>query len=97
MMRSKPFYIVVIVLYLMSPFFIYRYAVFNAARQEQANIESGIINTSSSAMAEQVNEDDEINQQANELKLEGYGYLGGAVFLVVCPTFMLMFRRRIII
>lgn len=95
-MRPKLFYIIVTLLYLTAPYFIHEYVSYNAVKQDQANIESGIVNTSSTVMADQISQQEEIDRQEEDLKFQSYGYLGAAVFLVLCPTFMLMFRRRII-
>lgn len=96
-MRPKLFYIIVVLLYLSAPYFVHEYMAFNAVKQDQASIESGIVNTSSTVMADQISQQEEIDRQEQDLKFQSYGYLGASIFLVLCPTFMLFFRRRIII
>ena len=94
-MRPKFFYAVIVFLYMMSPYFIYEYRSFSAIKQDQASLESGILNSDPDSADGDYIQQQQINSEEQNLRLQSYGYLGGAVFLILCPTIMLFYRRRI--
>jgi hypothetical protein len=92
-MRPVVFYTLVIILYLASSYFVYEYINYSSVSEDSARIESGIVNAGPSGQGGDV---DTMQQQEENIRLEGYGYLGGAVLFILGPTFLLLFRHRLI-
>jgi hypothetical protein len=93
-MRSKVFFSVIVALYLVAPYFIYKYVSFNAIKEDALKVESGIANMSAPATLEQMNEREIFDEEQNNLTLQSYGYLAGGAVSIICPTILLLFRRR---
>ena len=96
-MRPKVFFPLVIMLYLASPYFFYHYISLNAAREDKDRVESGMMpQQGTQDTYTNAAETDILDQQEKDLTLQSYGYLGGAIFTILCPTLLLLFRHRIL-
>lgn len=95
-MRPKVFFPIVIAIYLAAPYFFYKYVSFTAEKEDAIKVETGIVGNQVANNGLEVNESDIIDQQEVNLTLQSYGYLGGGVFSILCPTLLLIFRHRIL-
>ena len=95
-MKPAVFYTIVVLLFLTSPYFIYNYYMFNQVMEDQAKVESGMIESNSSSLSYQMDEKDPMQQQQKDFTLQSYGYLGGALFTIVCPVLLLIFRHKFV-
>jgi hypothetical protein len=95
-MNSKFFYTIVLALFLSSAYFMYQFAEFRPLAEDQTNVEMAIA-TGNSGSADASRDDiNRIDREDQVIRLQSYGYLAGAVFFILCPTLMFIYRRKLI-
>jgi hypothetical protein len=95
-MNARFFYPLVILLYLASAWFAYEYVSYYRLTEDEARIEASIMSTNSASSPARETEIAVVEQEKQNLQFESYGYLAGALFLVLCPTLLLIFRQRVL-
>ena len=93
-MRAKIFYTVVVLLYLLTPLFVYKYISFNAVKEDTLRVETGVGNITAPKNDEQMNERDILEADERNVTLQSYGYLSGGIVCILCPSLLIVFRHR---